>query len=501
MRKITLFKFFFITSFLISSTVFAQNVIYYQDFQYFTNSGFRSFATSNPDGETLEASSGNALVTRKTGSGDIAPETTLGYTRPSTTIPDGGSRTTTSVKIAGNYGSNNLNATVWVVTDEVDISNYENMTVSFATKNAFKEGTSSNTFKVMIAKNYTDGTSPDDVSLTWIDVTSDIVDSNNDGKVFGNDGSFAYTYIDLSDYIDDAGSDKFALAFKYEFTDPGDYDSPTQPIRNGVWWVSDVRYYSTPVDVAIGAFSALNTSASGQTNIFKAPTAAISNANFSNSGTAKWDAIFVDDNSVPRLADGVEAPVNEGYLFEVAGEYNPILVSEVRHKLANATSSKGATGDSEWIVQASNDASSWTTVSTVITVGSNSADERTTILSTAEAYRYYRFVLNGPWTPNQAYTALQQLDFTTADETASTNNTIDTFNLSVYPNPSNSQINIDVKNNDAITRVNLIDLTGKTVYSNNSTQTIDVSNYAKGIYILQISTKIGESSSTKIVVK
>ena len=491
---------FFMMSFMAS----AQNVIHYQDFQYYTNSGFTSFATSNPDGETITASSGSALISRKTGANDVATESTLGYTRPLTTIPDGATRKITSVKMSGNYGSNNLNATTWVVTDAIDISNQTNMIVSFATKNAFKEESpeapSSNSFKVMIAKNYTDGTSPDDGSVTWVDVTADIIDSNNDGKVFGNDGAFAYTTIDLTSYISDSGSDKFALAFKYEFTDAGDYDSAeesTQPIRNGAWWISDVRYYIAPADVADGAFSALNTSFSGQTNIFNTPSASISDDNFSNTG--KWGNIFIDDTSAPRLADGKLVPVNEGYLFEVSGAYNAIVVTEVRHKLANSTETKGATGDSQWVVQASNDATTWETVSEIITVASNSSTEIATALSPTQAYRYYRFVLSNEWTPSQLYTALQQLDFTTDTTALSIDDTILESSITVYPNPTNSIINIQNNGDLSIASASLVDLTGKTIAQSNGSS-IDVSTLAKGMYVLKITATKGAVTSKKIIV-
>jgi hypothetical protein len=401
--------------------------------------------------------------------------------------------------MSGNFGNDNLTGTTWVVTDAVDISGAANMTVSFATNNEFKEGAGSNPFVILIAKNYTDGTSPDDAGITWIDVTADIVDSNNDGKVFGNDGSFAYTTLNLTEYIDDVGSDKFVLAFKYTFTDPGDYNAPSQPIRNGSWTISDVRYFSTPITVSNGAFSALNTSFSGQENIFNTPTAAISDANFSN--TSKWADVLTSTTSVPRLANGSLIPINEGYLFEVSAAYNPILVTEVRHKLANATSTKGASGDSQWVVQASNDGSSWDTVSSVITVPSNTSTERATSLTTTQEYRYYRFVLSTAWTPSQLYTALQQLDFTVDNSSLSIdNNNTSKESISVYPNPVNSLLHIKNGNGLNISNVSLIDLTGKTVYSSKNSNSIDVSNLAKGIYIIKITSEDGLSTTNKVIV-
>jgi hypothetical protein len=73
-------------------------------------------------------------------------------------------------------------------------------------------------------------------------------------------------------------------------------------------------------------------------------------------------------------------------------------------------------------------------------------------------------------------------------------------NISVYPNPTNSLVNISVANGTEIAQVKLSNLTGATVYANTSSKAIDVSSLAKGIYILQITTTDGTTTSSKVVV-
>ena len=63
---------------------------------------------------------------------------------------------------------------------------------------------------------------------------------------------------------------------------------------------------------------------------------------------------------------------------------------------------------------------------------------------------------------------------------------------SVYPNPSNSILNISA--NSTINKIQIMDIVGKTVYSSNQTSEsvkVDVSSFTDGIYILNISTKNG----------
>lgn len=88
------------------------------------------------------------------------------------------------------------------------------------------------------------------------------------------------------------------------------------------------------------------------------------------------------------------------------------------------------------------------------------------------------------------------------------NNTKTGLNIEVYPNPASGNMYVNYKNTattNAIT-FNLSDLSGRLVHSENSTNmgeftnTIDVSSFAKGIYILNV--KAGnETINKKIIVE
>lgn len=88
----------------------------------------------------------------------------------------------------------------------------------------------------------------------------------------------------------------------------------------------------------------------------------------------------------------------------------------------------------------------------------------------------------------------------------STTLSVGTTNLSdgfsVYPNPTNNVININNSNaNNTIKNVSLINVIGKTVYSNTSLQPIDVSNFSKGLYILRIEAQDGGVATKKVILK
>ena len=63
--------------------------------------------------------------------------------------------------------------------------------------------------------------------------------------------------------------------------------------------------------------------------------------------------------------------------------------------------------------------------------------------------------------------------------------------MSVYPNPTTSEINIEIKENSEILTLQILDASGKIIfsdtYSGNSIKKIDFSYYADGLYLLQVS--------------
>ncbi len=74
--------------------------------------------------------------------------------------------------------------------------------------------------------------------------------------------------------------------------------------------------------------------------------------------------------------------------------------------------------------------------------------------------------------------------------------------IKVFPNPSNGIITISAP--DKITNVSLYNITGKVVFTaviNSVTETIDFSNFAKGMYILKVETVNHEKLIKKIILE
>ncbi|WP_055442350.1 T9SS type A sorting domain-containing protein [Lacinutrix himadriensis] len=71
--------------------------------------------------------------------------------------------------------------------------------------------------------------------------------------------------------------------------------------------------------------------------------------------------------------------------------------------------------------------------------------------------------------------------------------------ISVYPNPTKDFIHINMANTDSIEKVELFDITGKSVLSFTNTTKINISNLSNGIYMLHIKTDKG--SINKKVIK
>ena len=91
-------------------------------------------------------------------------------------------------------------------------------------------------------------------------------------------------------------------------------------------------------------------------------------------------------------------------------------------------------------------------------------------------------------------------DFTTGAQGIAT---IDTEgNISIYPNPASAMVTISVSEQMAYATVTIVDLNGRTVYSNSINQaiTLDVSTLAKGAYFVRIT---GEQATAvhKLIVK
>jgi glucose/arabinose dehydrogenase len=77
-------------------------------------------------------------------------------------------------------------------------------------------------------------------------------------------------------------------------------------------------------------------------------------------------------------------------------------------------------------------------------------------------------------------------------------------NLKVFPNPSNEFITIQSKT-ELINAIGIFDINGRLIFSENVTskqsQTIDVSKFSKGIYLLEITSEKGATAIKKLMVK
>ena len=74
----------------------------------------------------------------------------------------------------------------------------------------------------------------------------------------------------------------------------------------------------------------------------------------------------------------------------------------------------------------------------------------------------------------------------------------------VYPNPTNSILNIQSKNNQTISEVNVYDLLGKKLINRKVTVSnteLDLTNYTPGLYLLEVISADNQRSIHKIVKK
>ncbi|MBA6154038.1 T9SS type A sorting domain-containing protein [Gelidibacter maritimus] len=497
MKKITLKISLLLLLSVVTYSMNAQ-VTYYEDFRYEnTERGFTVQKVSlgghdaNQVGKRV-----NDIVGPQGSAGDDSNGQFDPTSRPDERIPDGRTRDQRAIAFTNTSGSaddnNQANYAIeaWALMTNQDLSTVNSPMVSFWTQQRFVFGAGA-TLTVWVSENYTHGDAPS--TATWTNETSNIVGA------IATSGVAPQTYVkgelDLSAYT----GNSVTVAFKMETNDAAFEEGVMQ---HGTFYISDVAFGAAPQQVANGAFSALNISASGQANIFNTPSASISESNFSN--TSKWANVLTDDVATPRLQNGITVPAGEGYKFEVSGAYKPIVVTEVRYILANGTSNKGEPGESKWIVQGSNDDANWDDLSAPLGMFSNNSGAGTEYpiaLNTTKAYRYYRFVLASEWIPTNAYTALQQLDFTVDDSVLSVSEfEMATEAIAVYPNPTRGIINIKLPSTLKIQKVALIDVTGKEVFNQDSGLGIDVSNFSKGLYILTVQTQDGAITSKKVLI-
>ena len=71
--------------------------------------------------------------------------------------------------------------------------------------------------------------------------------------------------------------------------------------------------------------------------------------------------------------------------------------------------------------------------------------------------------------------------------------------LSVYPNPTNGEVNIVSKSN--VKSVQLMDMNGKLIKNFSSAKQLNISSVESGVYLLKVTTEDGKSTATKLIKK
>ena len=70
-------------------------------------------------------------------------------------------------------------------------------------------------------------------------------------------------------------------------------------------------------------------------------------------------------------------------------------------------------------------------------------------------------------------------------------------NTSVFPNPTNGLVNISSQ--EEIIKIEVFDILGRLIKSNQGINSIDISNLNQGVYILKFTTRNGFSKAQKII--
>jgi hypothetical protein len=84
-------------------------------------------------------------------------------------------------------------------------------------------------------------------------------------------------------------------------------------------------------------------------------------------------------------------------------------------------------------------------------------------------------------------------------------NAPDTVAFSLYPNPAHNQVAVRLGNSSAtIERIKIMDYMGKVILQQagaSPTETVDVQQLAKGIYLIEITTSLQQVATQKLVVQ
>lgn len=167
------------------------------------------------------------------------------------------------------------------------------------------------------------------------------------------------------------------------------------------------------------------------------------------------------DAVVPTAPDAPTALVATGSL-------NPVKVA--LNWADNATNEDG------YKVERGTDGTNFTEIAD-LAVNSTSYNDLSVSEATTYHYRVYAYNTDG----NSAFSNVEQVATGSTVGIDEINNTI----TAVYPNPANTVLNISVKENTSITIVNILGAIIATQNLQTGINSIDVSNLAKGVYLIQ----------------
>ncbi|MGB2127888.1 MAG: T9SS type A sorting domain-containing protein [Flavicella sp.] len=422
---------------------------------------------------------------------------------PSSRIPDATNMKMVALKgnVTVNGSNTNNKVDIYAIVNTVDLSSFTSSKVSFWTEQRYSNGSGA-IFTVNISENFGGLTGDDWNNTTWTDVTSQVV--GNIATQGQNPQKWVYGELDLSAYTGNV-----TLAFRLEADSVAPFSSS---YRNGTFNVSDVNFQAEVEDVAAGDVDVSNASSSGQNYVFSRADSADDTTSFSSISTyLDWEHAYSghslmlstgNSHSTPRFSQDANLNPGEGYVFEVNHVYNPVLVSEVTIHMNNVTpNTNNGQEISYWIVQGSNDTTSWDDLCSEFRFYSSTSNDNNLVqpLTTSQTYRYYRLVLNQAWTPKQPYTALRQINFKIGSETSLSNASIEKkSNYEIFPNPSSDIINI--QGDSPLESIKLYDITGSLVYATGPVSSIDVRSFVSGVYLLEIKTEEGTLITKKVVV-
>ena len=223
-------------------------IFFYEDFRY-ENRGFSLYIAENPDSQSED------VIGKRVGDIPDAADSNNAFTeeRPANRIPLNTKRDQRAISISGISTNKNYKLDTWVVMTPVNLSVSNNFIneddtykyVSFWTEQRFASGNTSS-LEVYVSNDYTDNVG----AANWTNVTSDV---GQIAKSDENSETYLKSTLDISKYDN---SENFTLAFRYKSDDT----TYSQTSRNGIFYISDVKYFVSSTVLSSNMFKRENTS-------------------------------------------------------------------------------------------------------------------------------------------------------------------------------------------------------------------------------------------------